>query len=214
VPPPRAIGRVIAAAALLAAAALAAGCGEESEDPGGGAPAASSGEAPGGAPENEASPEASVPAEGEEGELAAGDEAAVRAAVAAYIDALNRRDGAAVCALAEPGAIPIGELPVGEGGCAAALGASIGHRGGGGTPAWKRTRIIEVTAVSVGPERARVTATVLHRFADRGYRSVEEDVIYLDRDGDRWLLAKPSATLYRAVGYPEPPLRAFAPPSG
>ena len=69
-----------------------------------------------------------------------------------------------------------------------------------------------MTAVSVGPERARVTATVMHRFSDRGYRSVEEDVIYLDRIGGRWLLAKPSGTLYRAVGYPEPPLRALTPP--
>jgi hypothetical protein len=43
---------------------------------------------------------------------------------------------------------------------------------------------------------------------------VEEDVIYLQRVGGRWLLAKPSATLYRAVGYAQPPLRAFSPPAG
>jgi hypothetical protein len=59
---------------------------------------------------------------------------------------------------------------------------------------------------------ARVTASVVHRFADRNYTSVEDDVIYLRPAGERWLLAKPSATLYRAVGYPEPPLRAFTPP--
>ena len=52
----------------------------------------------------------------------------------------------------------------------------------------------------------------MHRFSDRSYRSIEEDVIYLDRVGGRWLLAKPSGTLYRAVGYPEPPLRALTPP--
>jgi hypothetical protein len=55
---------------------------------------------------------------------------------------------------------------------------------------------------------------VTHHFSDRKYVSVEEDVIYLQRVGRRWLLAKPSATLYRAVGYAQPPLRAFSPPAG
>ncbi|MGZ5321753.1 MAG: hypothetical protein ACXWZW_03250 [Solirubrobacterales bacterium] len=205
-----------AAAVLIAAAAVAAGCGDESGEPAGettdDAPAMPSGVPPAGVPENEASPEAAAPASGSESELPAADEAAVRAAVEAYVAALNSGDGAAVCALAAPGAIPLSELPVRADGCAAALDASIGQTGRGGAPAWKRTRILEVTAVSVGPERARVTATVLHRFSDRGYRSVEEDVIYLDRIGGRWLLAKPSGTLYRAVGYPEPPLRALTPP--
>ena len=31
-------------------------------------------------------------------------------------------------------------------------------------------------------------------------------------EGTRWLLAKPSATFYRAVGYADPPLRALTPP--
>ena len=57
-----------------------------------------------------------------------------------------------------------------------------------------------------------MTATVTHDFSDRDYVSVEEDVIYLDGVGERWLLAKPSGTFYRAVGYPEPPLRALTPP--
>lgn len=53
---------------------------------------------------------------------------------------------------------------------------------------------------------------MIHRFGDREQPSVEEDVIYLEREaGGEWLLSKPSATLYRAVGYPEPPLRAFTP---
>ena len=58
------------------------------------------------------------------------------------------------------------------------------------------------------------SATVTHHFSDRKYVSVEDDVIYLQRVGGRWLLAKPSATLYRAVGYPEPPLDALTPPPG
>ena len=43
------------------------------------------------------------------------------------------------------------------------------------------------------------------RFADRDEPSVEDDIIYLAaRDGD-WLIAKPSATLYRAIGADVPP---------
>ena len=162
----------------------------------------------------EAAPESSAEGDADTSELPAGDEEAVRAATEAYISALNRGDADAVCASFEPGALPLSELPVRRGGCGPSLEASIGHRRPGGAPVWRRTTIAEVTAVSVGGDRARVTATVTHRFADRKYTSVEEDVIYLDREGERWLLAKPSATLYRAVGYPEPPLRAFTPPPG
>ena len=161
----------------------------------------------------EAAPEADADGDAEASELAAGDEEAVRAAAEAYISALNAGDAEAVCALLKPGALPLSELPVNRGGCVSSLTASIGHRRPGGVPAWRRTEIVEVSAVSVGGDRARVTATVTHRFADRKYTSIEEDVIYLDRDGGRWLIAKPSATLYRAVGYPEPPLRAFTPPA-
>jgi hypothetical protein len=71
-----------------------------------------------------------------------------------------------------------------------------------------------VKAEDLGDDRARVSATVTHRFSDRKYVSVEDDVIYLQRLAGRWLLAKPSGTLYRAVGYREPPLRAFSPPPG
>jgi hypothetical protein len=161
--------------------------------------------------EAEASPEA--PATGPEtGELAGIDEEVVTQTVRFYIDALDRHDARQVCALLEPGALRLSELPVRRGGCSRSLAASIGHRRPGGTPAWKRTTIAEIKAVSVEGIGARVTAAVVHRFADRKYTSVEDDVIYLRPAGERWLLAKPSATLYRAVGYPEPPLRAFTPP--
>ena len=90
--------------------------------------------------------------------------------------------------------------------------ASIGVRPRGGAPAWRRTELSEQKAVALGDDRARVTATVVHRFRDRRQPSIEEDVIYLDRVGDRWLLAKPSATFYRAVGYGDPPLRSLVPP--
>ncbi len=160
----------------------------------------------------EASPEA-----GDDGpetsELATDDAAAVEAAVRSYVAALNDRDGAEACALIVSGGLKVGELPERRGACAPSLEASIGHRRPGGVPAWKRTEILKVTAVSVGEGRARVTATVTHNFADRKYTSVEEDVVYLDRQGNgSWLVAKPSLTLYRAVGYPDPPLRALSPP--
>jgi hypothetical protein len=164
-----------------------------------------------GAGAGEASPEA--PAVGPDtGELAGIDEEVVTQTVRFYIDALDRHDARLVCELLEPGALRLSELPVRRGGCASSLAASIGHRRPGGTPAWKRTTIAEIRAVSVEGVGARVTATVVHRFADRKYTSVEDDVIYLRPAGERWLLAKPSGTLYRAVGYPEPPLRAFTPP--
>jgi hypothetical protein len=66
----------------------------------------------------------------------------------------------------------------------------------------------------LGEARARLSATVTHHFSDRKYVSVEDDVIYLELVGGRWLLAKPSGTLYRAVGYPQPPLTALSPPAG
>jgi len=37
-------------------------------------------------------------------------------------------------------------------------------------------------------------------------------VIYLRRAGDRWLIAAPSAILYRAVGAPDVPPQVLAPP--
>ncbi len=162
-------------------------------------------------PAAEASPEA--PAVGPDtGELPGIDEEVVTQTVRLYIDALDRHDAGLVCELLAPGALRLSELPVRRGGCAGSLAASIGHRRAGGTPAWRRTTIAEIRAVSVEGVGARVTATVVHRFADRKYTSVEDDVIYLRPTGERWLLAKASGTLYRAIGYPEPPLRAFTPP--
>ena len=90
----------------------------------------------------------------------------------------------------------------------------MGSRPADGGPAWRRTAIVEMKPDSLGDDRARVTTTVTHHFSDRKYVSVEDDVIYLERVGGRWLIAKPSATFYRAVGYAQPPLRAFSPPAG
>ena len=59
-----------------------------------------------------------------------------------------------------------------------------------------------------------MVVTTRTRFADRGETSTEDDIVYLSRDepSDGWLIAKPSATLYRAVGIAEVPPSVFAAP--
>jgi hypothetical protein len=196
------------AALAIVLAAVAAGCGDDE-------PTTTTTEAT--APlespaATEAAPEAEPAPPAAGGDLSEDDRAAVEAAFRAYVAAVNASDGEAVCDLLAPGALAQIELPRPQPDCGPALSASIGHRRGGGTPVWQRTRIHEVTAVSVDQDRARVTATVTHVFSDRPEPSVEEDVTYLDRSDGEWLIAKASPTLYRAVGYPEPPLRALTPP--
>src|SRR5436190_5613213 len=162
----------------------------------------------------EASPEASAEGPQAKGELSGGDQSAVAAAVGDYIEALDRHDAARVCALLEPGALDLSELPKRRGGCRPSLRASIGIPPRGGGPAWRRTALVEVKTEDLGNDRARVSATVTHHFSDRKYVSVEDDDIYLERVGGRWMIAKASGTLYRAVGYESPPLGAFRPPAG
>ena len=161
----------------------------------------------------EASPEAPATGPVASGDVPDPDRVAISAAVAEYIDSLNRHRAAAVCALFAPGALELRDLPHPNGGCEPSLDASIGIRPPHGAPAWRRTRLLGAKATELEDDRARVTATVTHRFSDRNYVSVEDDVIYLERAGDRWLLAKPSGTFYRAVGYAEPPLRSLTPPA-
>jgi hypothetical protein len=199
----------LAPVALIGLALALGACGSDEEST---TEPASGPEAPlEGPAATEAAPEAAAEGPPVE-ELSKSDREAVRAVVNSYVAGLNAHDAPAVCALFEPEALQLDELPVEREDCTTSLAASIGRRPPRGGPAWKRSRIEEVTAVSVGEQRARVTATVVHDFSDRKQPSIEEDVIYLDRDDDRWLLVKPSPTLYRAVGYPEPPLRAFTPP--
>ncbi|HEX3292270.1 MAG TPA: hypothetical protein VHR38_00885 [Solirubrobacterales bacterium] len=157
-----------------------------------------------------------VPAVGPKasGELSGEDRSGATAAVADYIRALDRHDASHVCTIFAPGALDLGLLPKRRAGCVPSLRASIGTPPPGGGPAWRRTTLVEVQPEDLGDGRARVSATVTHHFSDRKYVSVEDDVIYLEQAGGRWLLAKPSATLYRAVGYQSPPLAAFTPPAG
>jgi hypothetical protein len=182
--------------------------------PGAVGPADTAEEAEEGPAATEASPEAPASGPASTGDLPAADRAAVATAVRDYISALDRHDAARVCAMLLPGALDVSELPKRRGGCRSSLRASIGKRPRDGGPAWRRSSLVELKPESLGEDRARVSATVTHHFSDRKYVSVEDDVIYLERVGGHWLLAKPSGTLYRAVGYPEPPLRAFSPPAG
>jgi hypothetical protein len=139
------------------------------------------------------------------------EEAVVRAA-RTYLEGIDERDGGRVCAALTPGAIEGLQLPRERGGCAASLGASIGYRDPRGFPVFDRARVQSIQDVAVGAGEARVTATVVTEFADRDQPSIEEDVIYLVQLGGEWLIPKPSSTLYRAVGKPEVPPRALAPP--
>ena len=50
------------------------------------------------------------------------------------------------------------------------------------------------------------------RFADRDEVSIEDDVVYLVRDAGSWSIAKPSSTLYRAVGIADVPPSVLTPP--
>jgi hypothetical protein len=128
-----------------------------------------------------------------------------------YIEALNARDGAAVCELLAPGAIEVVEMPVERGSCAASLNASIGYRDPGGLPVWAGTEISGLR-VEVDGAAAKVVVHVVTEFSDRDQPSIEDDIVYLTDSRGRWLLTKPSATLYRAVGIADVPLTVLSPP--
>jgi hypothetical protein len=138
--------------------------------------------------------------------------AAAERGARAYIAALNSHDGATVCAVLAPGALDGVRLPEPRHSCPAALDASIGHVEKGGFPEWKSTRVIRMRTLLQGDDRARITARVKHRFVDRSEISSEDDVIYVVRDRNRWLLAKPSLSFYRAIGVPDTPPSVLAPP--
>jgi hypothetical protein len=131
--------------------------------------------------------------------------------VRAYVAALDARDGERVCELLAPGTLEQIELPRPRGSCAAALEASIGYRDPRGLPVWDGGEVSEIRALELDGETAKVVAAVVSRFADRDEASVEDDIVYLDQVGGGWLIAKPTATLYRAIGA-EPPPAALTPP--
>lgn len=132
--------------------------------------------------------------------------------VLAYVAALNQRDGARACGLFASGSLSNVDFPRDRGTCAASLAASIGYRDPRGFPVYERSRVARIPAVAIDGQTARVTATTVTRFADDREPSVEDDLIYLDRLGGAWRIAKPSATLYRAIGAGDIPPQVLSPP--
>jgi hypothetical protein len=130
--------------------------------------------------------------------------------VRAYFAALNAKDGEAICELLVPGAIDEVELPVRRGSCGPSVSASIGYRDPRGLPVWASTEVAGLR-VEIDGVAAKAVVDVVTEFADRE-PSIENDLVYLTRDGARWLLAKPSATLYRAVGIADVPVSVLSPP--
>ena len=141
-------------------------------------------------------------------------ERATERAVRSFVAALDARDGRRACAFLAPQALDDVELPEQRASCAASLAASIGYRDARGLPVWDGAEVARIRSVELGDggESARVVATVITRFADRDQPSIEDDVVYLGRLGGAWLISKPSATLYRAVGIADIPLSTLTPP--
>jgi hypothetical protein len=213
-------------ATLAGAVALAACGGDDGSDSAGSEPAAEP--PPAAEPAAEESPPTAGDAnEGDDNEREPGagegtdeggdedggdPEQAVERAVGRYVKAIDARDGARVCALLAPGALDGVRLPRERGSCAASLSASIGYRDPRGVPQFEGAGLATVARTRISADQASATATVLTTFADRDEPSLEDDVIYLQRDGGRWLIAKASPTLYRAIGVPDVPPSALSPP--
>ncbi len=221
----------IACAALLCGVLSVAACGGDDDDETPTTTTTTAAEAPtettppeepngGSEPAEDDAPEQEPPDDGDDGQREpepSGPSAAVRQqravmrVVRVYVEGLVDRDGAAVCSLFEPGALDSLEFPVDRGDCASSLSASIGYRDPRGIP-WRDTRIQEFVEVSVTPPEARATVGVFTRFAGDREPSIEDDLIYMERSGDEWLIVKPSTTIYRAIGIAEIPLDVIKPP--
>jgi hypothetical protein len=136
----------------------------------------------------------------------------VAAVVRAYVAALDSHDGARACALFAPGALDGVNFPRGHAGCASSLGSSIGYRDPRGFPVYRGSRVARIASVSIDGADARVVATDVTDFAGNREPSIEDDVVYLHQQGGRWLIVKPSAALYRAIGVGDIPPAVLAPP--
>ena len=132
----------------------------------------------------------------------------------AYVEAINARDGEALCDLLAPGFLA--ELKPAERreDCAATVRASIGYEDPRRFPVWEQTVLTGFEQIAAEPDRrrARVTASVITRFADRTEPSVESDIAYLGPVGGELRLLKASGVLWRAVGKPDYPPTVISPP--
>jgi hypothetical protein len=139
------------------------------------------------------------------------DEQAVASAARGYVQALDRREGASVCGAFVPGTLDGLDFPVDRSTCRATVEASLGFRRRG-FPVWERSEMTDAVSAQVTGDAARVVATVFTVYADVREPTIEDDIIYLQRSGERWRIAKPSLTLYRAIGDADPPPTALSPP--
>lgn len=144
------------------------------------------------------------PPEGAEEESAA-------SAARGYIQALDRRSGAAVCRAFAPGVLDALDFPAERRSCPATVEASLGSSRRG-APAWRHSEMTDDVSAEVNGLTARIVATVFTTYSDVREPTIEDDIIYLERDGQRWLVAQPSLTLYRAIGDADPPAAALSPP--
>jgi hypothetical protein len=219
---------VVAVAALAGVGAgVAIGLGDDEPDPApgsepttapaaGGPPESPTSEAPGnGAGEPQLPKPEDDPAGAEPGPSGpapeTSDEQAAASAARGYVQALDRRSGGAVCRALAPDALEGFEFPANRATCAATVNASLGFERRG-LPVWEHSQMTDAVSAEVAGDEAKVVATVFTVYADVREPTIEDDIIYLTRSGDRWLIAKPSLTLYRAVGDADPPASALAAP--
>jgi hypothetical protein len=192
----------------------AAGCGEKSEPDPATPPPATAPQAAGGpsdepdaAGQDKPKPDGPDPAA-----VAAARRRAAERTVRRYIEALDARDGGAVCSLLVRGALAGVELPRERGSCAASLNASIGYRDPRGLPQFESVKLADLPSTEAARNSARVTATLVTTFADRQEPSIEDDIIYLARNDGRLEVAKASSALYRAIGTADIPPQVISPP--
>jgi hypothetical protein len=134
----------------------------------------------------------------------------VERVVRRYVAAVDARDGVVLCGVVD--GIEDLSLPVRRSSCAESVSESIGYRDPRGFPVFESVVVSGGADVEAGPREARATVTVVTEFADRDEPSIEDDVIYLVRRGGGWMVAKPSSTLYRAIGAPDAPPDVLEPP--
>lgn len=135
-------------------------------------------------------------------------------AVTGFLRDLDRHNGGAVCRAFAPGALDAIRFPQPGADCVRSVERSLGYRDPRGLPVWESSEPTGDISAQIVGDQARVTATVVTDYEDQRDPSVEDDVLYLRRSGNRWLLLKPSATFYRAIGIGDVPLEAFKPPAG
>lgn len=146
----------------------------------------------------------------EDGSESAARTREVQRAVRRYVAAIDGRDGALLCGLVD-GVAGL-DLPERRPSCAESVSESIGYRDPRGIPVFETATVAGAPEVQLDGDKARATVTVVTEFADRDEPSVEDDVVYLIRRDGVWVVAKPSSTIYRAIGVSDVPPDVLEPP--